>query len=152
MKGFPVLAACLVGLVATAAHAQNAPVTISVDAAARRRAIDPRIYGVAWAGTTALGDLRAPLNRQGGNAATRYNWQLNAANRGFDWYFESIAEDSPVTGEMGDTFIAQSRAGGAQPMITIPMIGWTAILGPNRGKLASFSIAKYGAQQDADWQ
>ncbi len=37
-------------------------------------------------------------------------------------------------------------------MITIPTIGWVAKLGPGRGKLASFSIAKYGAQTGSDWQ
>ena len=37
-------------------------------------------------------------------------------------------------------------------MLTIPMIGWVAKLGPNRSKLASFSIAKYGAQTGNDWQ
>jgi hypothetical protein len=35
-------------------------------------------------------------------------------------------------------------------MITIPMLGWTAKLGPNRAKLAGFSVAKYGAQQYTD--
>ena len=37
-------------------------------------------------------------------------------------------------------------------MLTIPMIDWVAKLGANRGKLASFSIAKYGAQTGNDWQ
>ena len=37
-------------------------------------------------------------------------------------------------------------------MLTIPMIGWVAKLGSNRSKLASFSIAKYGAQTGNDWQ
>ncbi len=32
------------------------------------------------------------------------------------------------------------------------MAGWVAKLGTNRGKLASYSIAKYGAQTDRDWQ
>ena len=37
-------------------------------------------------------------------------------------------------------------------MLTVPIIDWIAKVGPNREKLASFSIAKYGAQTDADWQ
>ncbi len=37
-------------------------------------------------------------------------------------------------------------------MLTIPMIDWVAKLGANRSKLASFSIAKYGAQTGNDWQ
>ena len=110
------------------------------------------IYGVSFGDATTLADLNAPVNRYGGNNTSRYNWQLNADNRGQDWYFESIAENSAVAGERGDTFFSMSKNAGAQAMITIPMIGWVAKLGPNRGKLASFSIAKYGAQADADWQ
>src|ERR1051325_3787526 len=125
-------------------------VTIHVDAAANRHPINPNIYGVAFASSQQLTDLNVPLNRSGGNAMTRYNWQLNASNRAADWFFESIGEESSVPGELVDTFIADSRAGGARAMITIPTIGWTAALGPNRGKLGSFSVAKYGAQQSVD--
>ena len=139
--------------VAALASAQNPAVTVSIDAGAGRRAINPLIYGVAYGSAAEVADLNAPLNRYGGNNASRYNWQLNADNRDFDWYFESIADDSAVPGERGDTFIAASKAGGAQPMITVPMLDWIAKLGPNRGKLASFSQAKYGAQtgSDAQW-
>jgi len=136
-----------------AVHAQNAAVTINVDANANRHAINPLIYGVAYGSTAQLNDLNSPLNRYGGNNASRYNWQLNADNRDFDWYFESIADTSAVAGERGDTFIAQSKAANAQPMLTLPMLDWVAKLGVNRGKLASFSQAKYGAQtgNDAQW-
>jgi PKD repeat protein len=133
--------------------AQNAAVTVNVDANANRHAISANIYGVAFASTAQLSDLNAPLNRYGGNASSSYNWQLNASNRGFDWYFESIPETSATAGELGDTFITTSRAGGAEPMLTIPMLDWVAKLGSNRGKLAGFSQAKYGAQtgNDAQW-
>lgn len=134
------------------AHAQNAAVTVTVDANANRRPISPYIYGVAFATPTQLSDLNAPLNRYGGNASSSYNWQANASNRGFDWYFESVPETSATAGELGDTFIANSRAGGAEPMLTIPMLDWVARLGANRTKLAAFSQAKYGAQTDNDWQ
>src|SRR6476620_7792760 len=132
--------------------AQNPSMTINVDAAANRRPINPNIYGVAHATTAQLNDLNTPLNRNGGNNTSRYNWQLNADNRANDWYFESIAEPSAVAGERGDTFIANSKAANAHAMLTIPMIDWIAKLGANRGKLASFSIAKYGAQTGNDWQ
>ncbi|HVO95692.1 MAG TPA: glycoside hydrolase family 44 protein [Terriglobales bacterium] len=133
--------------------AQNAAATIAVDASVNRRPINPNIYGVAHATTAQLNDLNSPLNRNGGNNTTRYNWQLNADNRANDWYFESIAEPSAVAGERGDTFIANSKGANAQAMLTIPMIDWVAKLGTNRGKLASFSISKYGAQtgNDAQW-
>ena len=133
----------------TAAKAQ---VTVAVDAAANRHPIDPNVYGVAHAGTAELTDLNVPLNRFGGNPTTRTNWQLNADNRGNDWFYESVPGASATPGEAGDTFMANARAAGAQAMITIPTIDWVARLGPNRTKLASFSIAKYGAQTGNDWQ
>jgi PKD repeat protein len=139
--------------VSSAANAQNAAVTVNVDASANRHAISPLIYGVAYGSTAQLNDLNSPLNRYGGNNASRYNWQLNADNRDFDWYFESIADTSAVAGERGDTFISQSKAGSAEALLTLPMLDWVAKLDANRGKLASFSQAKYGAQtgNDSQW-
>ena len=128
----------------------NAPVSITVDAQANRHAINPLIYGVAFAtNVTLLRDLNAPLHRSGGNAETRYNWQLNATSRAADWYFESIADGNTVGGD-GDDFIQESKSGGAQPMLTIPIIGWVAKLGPGRASLASFSTNKYGPQAATD--
>ena len=140
-------------LVAAApARAQNPAVTIDVDAARDRRSINPDLYGVAYASATELADLNVPLNRWGGNHTSRYNWQVNADNRAADWYFESIAYGSSSAGAEFDAFVQQSRAAGARPMVTIPMLGWVARLGAGRSKLASFSIEKYGAQTDRDWQ
>jgi PKD repeat protein len=151
-KSFHSLFVFFLLLLPLSAKAQNAGVTINVDANANRRAINPNIYGVAHATTAQLLDLNSPLNRNGGNNTTRYNWQLNADNRANDWYFESIAEPSAVSGERGDTFIANTKGANAQAMLTIPTIDWVAKLGVNRAKLASFSIAKYGAQTGNDWQ
>jgi PKD repeat protein len=136
-----------------AALAQNPTATVTVDANANRHAIDPRVYGIAYGTTAQLSDLNVPLNRYGGNNASRYNWQLNADNRDQDWYFESIGDTSAVAGERGNTFISTTQAGGARAMITIPMLDWVAKLGASRSKLASFSQAKYGAQtgNDAQW-
>ena len=134
------------------AFGQNPTASVTVDVNAARRPIDPRVYGIAYGTTTQLLDLNVPLNRYGGNNSSRYNWQLNADNRAQDWYFESIGDSSSVAGERGDTFISTSQAGGARPMITIPMMDWIARLGANRSKLASFSQAKYGTQTGNDWQ
>ncbi|HWS71585.1 MAG TPA: glycoside hydrolase family 44 protein [Thermoanaerobaculia bacterium] len=137
--------------VSVALHAQNNPaVNIAVDAAANRHKINPNIYGIAFGSTAEVSDLNEPLNRYGGNAATRYNWQINASNRSEDYFFESIGEASSTPGELVDTFINDSKAAGAQPMITVPIMGWVAKLGPNRAKLASFLVSKYGAQQYTD--
>jgi hypothetical protein len=132
--------------------AQNATVTITVDPMANRHPIDPNVYGVAHATTAQLNDLNTPLNRNGGNNTSRYNWQVNADNRGNDWYFESIADSSATAGERGDTFISGTHAGHAKAMLTIPLIDWVARVGPGRSKLAGFSIAKYGPQNGNDWQ
>src|SRR6478609_8091929 len=147
-------AGVLVALIAAEATlaAQNGAVTVVVDVAASRRAIDPNIYGVAYGTPATLTDLNVPLNRQGGNNTSRYNWQLNADNRGADWYFESIGDTSATAGQRGDDFIASTRAGGATPLITVPIIDYVAKLGANRSKLASFDSRLYGAQDDCDWQ
>ena len=133
-------------------QAQNPAVTIHVDVAANRRAINSAIYGVAYATTAQLQDLNAPLHRYGGNNTSRYNWELNADNRGADWYFQSIAESSATPGQRGDDFVLASRSGGAEPMITVPIIEYVAKLGANRSKLASFDSRIYGPQDDCDWQ
>ncbi len=128
----------------------NAPVSITVDAQANRNPISPLIYGVAFATSNQLADLNFTMNRSGGNAETRYNWQLNAHNHAADWYFESIDDGNATPGATADDFVANSKNGGAQAMVTIPMIGWMPKLGTGRSKLWSYSIARYGPQTDSD--
>ncbi len=130
----------------------NAAVPILINALLDRHAISPLVYGTCFASSNQLSDLNCPLNRSGGNAETRYNWQLNARNHAADWYFESLADNSALPGAAVDQFVADSKNGGGQAMITIPMIGWMPKLGPGRQRLSSFSIAKYGLQADHDWQ
>jgi hypothetical protein len=147
------IALAITALLVASVNADAAAVTVNVDANAGKHPISPYIYGVAFApdGAT-LADLNAPLNRYGGNTTSTYNWEANASNHASDWYFESLPEDSAASGGLTDTFVSTSRAGGAQPMLTIPMLDWVAKLGPGRSRLASFSIAKYGAQTGNDWQ
>ena len=153
VSAFALLSGCaLAAWLAPSAHAQNPAVTVAVDANANRRAISPLIYGVNHADAATLADLNSPLNRCGGNNTSRYNWELNADNRGSDWYFESLAYSSATPGELGDTFVGVSKSAGARPMLTVPMIGWVANLGANRQRLSSFSVARYGQQTGNDWQ
>ncbi|HYM11819.1 MAG TPA: glycoside hydrolase family 44 protein [Bryobacterales bacterium] len=142
----------LLAILAVPLFAQNPAVTISVDANGNRHAISPYVYGMNYATAAQLADLNVLINRQGGNNTSRYNWQLNCDNRDNDWYFESIADSSSTPAYRGDSFISDCKSNGAQAMLTIPMIGWVGKLGASRGKLASFSIAKYGAQTGNDWQ
>lgn len=133
--------------------ATNSPVTVLVDAQRDRHPISPLIYGVAFATSNQLSELNAPLNRSGGNGESRYNWQLNAHNHANDWYYESLADSTNTPGAAADNLVAATQAAGAEAMLTISTVGWVAKLGANRTRLASYSIAKYGAQtgNDAQW-
>ena len=130
----------------------DGPPIITVNAAVNRHAISPLIYGVAFASSSDLSALNAPLNRSGGNAETRYNWELNAHNRGADWYFESLADSSSTPGAETDGLIGNTKNAGAEPIVTVPMIGWVPKLLPGRVRMSSYSIAKYGPQTGNDYQ
>jgi hypothetical protein len=128
----------------------NAPITIVMNAQSNRLAISPMIYGTAFATSNQLMDLNFTMNRSGGNSETRYNWQTNAHNLAADWYFESYPDSSSTPGATADAFVSDSVNGGAQPMISIPMIGWAPKLGAGRATIPSYSVAKYGAQTGSD--
>jgi PKD repeat protein len=146
--------ACIVAsaAIAVVVYAQNPAVTINIDAGASRHSINPNVYGLAYPSSADLTDLNVPVQRYGGNNTSRYNWQVNGDNRGNDWYFESIGESSATPAARIDSFVSGGQAAGAQSLVTIPTIGWVAKLASSRGKLSSFSIAKYGAQTGNDWQ
>jgi hypothetical protein len=128
----------------------NPPVSITVNAQSNRNAISPMIYGVAFATSNQLEDLNFTMNRSGGNEESTYNWEINAHGKGADYYFESYPDSSATPGESADSVVADSKAAGAQTLITIPMMSWGPKLGPNRGILPSYSIAKYGPQTGFD--
>ncbi|HLP78641.1 MAG TPA: glycoside hydrolase family 44 protein, partial [Candidatus Paceibacterota bacterium] len=134
----------------TTALAQNPAATINVNANGNRHSISPLIYGANWADTSMITDLNLTINRRGGNATTTYNWKTNATNRGGDWYFESLSDGPAVASDSANQFINSTKAGGAESMITIPLVDWLAKLGPNRSGLTPYSIAKYGPQTSHD--
>ena len=140
------------------AHASVTVVTNSVanmviDAAQGQHPISSLIYGVAFASPASqLNDLNVPVHRSGGNTESRYNWQLNAHNHANDWFFESLDDGSSTPAASADNFVTSSKANIAQPMLTIPMIGWVPKLGPSRARLASYAITNYGLQAANDWQ
>ena len=132
----------------------NATVTVGIDALANRHAISPLIYGVGnqvASPSNHLSELNASLFRLGGNLETRDNWQINAHGQGQGWYFESLADVTNTTpGWWVDNVITNTKNGGAQPMVTVSMIGWMPKLGASRGALWSYSTNKYGPQTDND--
>lgn len=135
----------------TTSNGTNAGVTVQIDALSNRHVISPQIYGVAFANSNQLSDLNFTMNRMGGNNETRDNWQINAHNLDADWYFESYPDSSStIPGNTVDAFVANSKNGGAQPMITISMIGWMPFLGSGRNIIYSYSTNKYGPQTSTD--
>jgi len=136
------------GVIPCAVRAQTT--SVRIDAKLNQRPINPLIYGQAFATAAQLKELGATANRWGGNNTTRYNWKLNAINIDFDWYFESQPFKSAVAGFNADDFIGGNKNAGAASLINVPLIEWIAKLGANRSILSSFSVKKYGAQQQVD--
>jgi hypothetical protein len=69
-----------------------------------------------------------------------------------DWYFENIKESnaSNLPDDSGvNRFIELNRSVGAQTFLVIPMTGYVS---KANASACGFSIAKYGPQQDNDWQ
>ncbi len=126
--------------------------SLSVNAATGNHAISPYIYGMNFANESLAAELSLPVDRWGGNAVTRYNWQYDTSNRASDWFFENIPNDNANPGQLpngsaSDKFVEQDRRTGAQSLLTIPLIGWTPA---SRGYACGFSVQKYGAQQSTD--
>src|SRR5262245_52470954 len=133
---------------------RTVPATVAVNATANVHAIDPNIYGTAFASPTQLNDLNIPLDRYGGNASDTYSYQYDATNRGSDWYFESIALGSG-NGQGLDAWINSTKGAGAQPGVTLNMFDWAAKTAGGT-ILGSFSTNQYVGQQyfdpwDARW-
>ena len=143
-------AASVSSFIATASATACAQTQITVNAQTNRHAINPNIYGAAFPASGQTADLNLPIARYGGNSSSTYNWNLNADNRGNDWFFQSIPDASSVAGERGDTFFSTNKTAGAQSLITVPMVPYIANLASGRNYLWSFSVAKYGAQTQTD--
>jgi Glycoside hydrolase family 44 len=132
----------------------NGP-AIAIDAAANRHAISPDIYGVTifWNASasnyaafetfaTAIG---LPANRYGGDATTRYNWNVDSSNAGSDFYFlGGSGEATAVPGASVDSIVDVNRSVGAKSIITVPIIDWINNASPYH---CSYPESKYPGQQ-----
>jgi len=122
-----------------------------IDAAADRHPINPLIYGMnqyAASFDQVAPIIRLPLERWGGDAATRYNWQLDVYNSASDYYFLTDPNSNtayPDVSEFNNT-VERDRRAGTLTMGTVPMVGWTT----KREHACGFSVAKYGPQQATD--
>lgn len=130
---------------------------LTIDADNGRHQISEDIYGVNFADEQLAADLRLPVRRFGGNAATRYNWQTSMTNTGSDWYFENLQSgDVNVStlpyGSASDQFVEQDRRTGTKTILTDPIIGWTVKSSSPRNHPydCGFKVSTYGPQQSVD--
>lgn len=135
---------------------------LTVDASKDRHPISPLIYGVNFAGKRGYArpfdasyaqTLGVTLNRWGGNATTRYNWQTSGTNLDADFFFENSASVSreeleiprPLRdgdGSESDQFVEKNRSDGVASLVTVPAIGWVAKDVSN--STCGFSQREYG--------
>jgi hypothetical protein len=111
--------------------AMEATVGVRVDATVGRHPISPFIYGMAFAPSDYLADLRLGSNRWGGNDKSRYNWvHGDATNAARDWRWANRA--AAYGGKFckpssaADAFFADNRATGTATVLTVPTLGWVA--------------------------
>jgi Glycoside hydrolase family 44/Bacterial Ig-like domain (group 3) len=122
--------------------------TLTVDASASRHAISPDIYGIASYGldATFAKQIQVGNIRWGGDGTTRYNWQVDSSNSGFDWYFMGgNGETTPVPSASADLMVNTYKP--ADALITIPIIPY---VNKSAAWTCSFPVSIYGAQQSTN--
>ena len=138
------------GLILPRASGQTTP-TLAVDAAGNPHPINPDIYGLANYGldATFAKEIQVPNIRWGGDGTTRYNWQVDSSNSGFDWYFmggngQATATPSASADLMINTY---KTASNAKTLLTIPIIPY---VNKSAAWSCSFPVSVYGAQQSTN--
>jgi hypothetical protein len=130
--------------------AQTAP-TLTVDAAGNPHPINPDIYGIASYSLDAgfAKEIQVPNVRWGGDATTRYNWQVDSSNAGFDWYFMGgNGQTTPTPSASADLMInTYKTASSAHALMTIPIIPYVNKTGAWN---CSFPVSVYGPQQSTN--
>jgi hypothetical protein len=140
-------------IVTLSAPAASTGPALTVDAGNQTHAINPYVYGMdGWDLAPAVAKAaNLSLDRWGGDAATRYNYQTDSDNSASDWWYqnEQGAGPYPVSYQENSQFnqqVASDISTGTATLGTVPLIGWTT----KRSSACSFSVAKYGAQQLID--
>lgn len=132
---------------ATAAASRAVRMKIRCDAAPAP--ISPLIYGIAKgrnADTNYLKSLSASGRRWGGNATSRYNWQLgNAWNTASDWFFMNVNKEH-VANYNWTMFFDENDSMQMHTAITLPTIGWVA----KDTRSYSFPVSVFGAQEQSE--
>ena len=124
--------------------------TLTIDAAAGQHFINPDIYGIASYGLdpTFAKEIQVPNIRWGGDGTTRYNWQVDSSNAGFDWYFMGgNGAANPIPGASPDQMVNTYKPAGARALITIPILPY---VNSTAQWTCSFPTSVYGPQQSTN--
>lgn len=101
-------------------------------------ALNPKVFCVGygpWIEKDDSAKLEPVMVRWGGNTSSRYNFvQGNVWNAGKDWRFANIAKGE---GALWRSFVLQKKAQGAQPVFSVPILGWLAKDGKSEGKVTN---------------
>lgn len=122
-------------------------VNLEVDVAgAFSKPIHSTVFGVNFG---IYPDYPTTLVRSGGNAETRYNWELDISNSGSDWYFIQNPRtcDDPAklpNGSSADNMIHAATTY-AKFLLQVPIF---AVAGGSRSKAWGFSVKKYNYKAD----
>ena len=114
--------------VTLAAPAAAGGPALTVDAGNITHAIDPFIYGMNafQLASTSAKDANITIDRWGGDATSRYNYQLDASSAASDWYFENHVTGNGQESNGFDTQVEADQAIGAKTLGTVPVLGWVA--------------------------
>ena len=136
-------AACA-ALLPAPTYAQSPGPALSVNAQADRHPISPYVYGMAYPNPALAQEIRLPLNRWGGDAATRYNWQVDNTNAGDDWFFMAGGNANPTPSGGPDALVAGQKALGGRVLMTVPIIDY---VNKATAQDSSFPVSLFGPQQ-----
>jgi hypothetical protein len=127
------------------APAKTTGPALSVDTTNQTHAISPYIYG--WNAytliTTSAKTANITVDRFGGDATSRYNYQLDVTSSASDWWFENQVGNTGVeaTSEF-NTQVTNDASIGAKTLGTVPVLGWVA----KDGTSCSFPKTTYASQ------
>jgi len=127
-----------------AARAQTPGPALHVDVQADRHPISPDIYGMAYPDAALAKEIRLPLNRWGGDATTRYNWQVDGSNAGDDWFFMAGGKEHPTPSGDPDALVTGAKSYGGRVLMTIPIIDF---VNKATAQDCSFPVSLFGPQQ-----
>jgi len=130
-------------------------VSVTVDVLTDRHYISPYVYGVNFPPTAAyITNTNTSLVRWGGNASSTYNWLLHTYNADNDYYFEDFTfcgfgNFNSCTDSDSAQWIADVKAAGGKPLMTMPMLAWVAQSPESAGASGNlhwtFSVTQDGA-------